>query len=69
MSSSAQKTNEFLSRQSGIANQSSKETSPQLPMSRNGEPPTRRPDQDHVAAFRAIEFESDACERLEDLVS
>ena len=69
MSLSAQKTDEFLSRQARVADQRSQETSPQLPMSRNGELPTRRPDQDHMAAFRAVEFESDACERLEDLVS
>ena len=69
MSSLAQKTDEFLSRQAGVADQRSQETSSQLSMSRNGEPPAGRPDENHVAARRSIESESHQCDRHQELVS
>ena len=45
--------------QAGVADQRSQETAAQFPMFRYRESAASRPNQDHVAAFHAIEGESD----------
>ena len=55
--------------QARVADQRSQETAPQFPVFRYRESPASRPNQNHVAAFRAIEGESDPRHCLHEVVS
>ena len=55
--------------QAGVADQRSQETAAQFPMFRYRESAASRPNQDHVAAFHAIEGESDPRDYRHEVVS
>ena len=55
--------------QARVADQRSQETATQLPVSRHGEAPARRPDEDHVASFPAVDRVADPGDRPDEVVS
>lgn len=64
-----QKVEERFPIESGVPDQPSQQTAAKFPVSRNREPPTGQPDQDHVATFHAIEHESDPGDDPDEVIS
>ena len=60
---------ELFSCRAGVADQRAQETPTQFPVLRHREPAAGRSNQDHVAAFRAIEGESEPSHDCRELVS
>ena len=60
---------EFLSRQAGVADQRPQQTSTQLPVSRDREPPPHRSYQYHVAALGAVPEKPYLGSRLDEIVT